>query len=524
MIKRFGKKIFAAALALALVAGSVSVPTMQTHAESLRYSVTGQLKNMSFSETPVGKHGTLSVKKVSQYKAPTIVDQYGNPVLLRGASTHGVQWFPQYVNEAAFQSMRDEWGINLVRLALYAKEGGYTQGSQSIMDQKIKEGVDAAKKLGMYIILDWHVLSYNPNESLNDAKQFFARYAKEYANCPNVIFEIANEPTGTPWYNGSNNDLYSYSKQVCKVIRDAGAKNIIICGTNDWSQRVDEVATKPLAKDGFENIMYALHFYAATHYDGIKGNLQKAVNDGTPLFVTEFGTCDASGNGGYDFNNANAWMKLLGDNNISYANWSLCNKGEAASMISSSCNKTSKWTGNDLTESGKWLVNVSRDFAAKEGNVTPQPTQPQPTEPQPTQPQPTEPQPTQPQPTEPQPTQPQPTQPQPTEPQPTQPVQPSTGKVTASASIQSEWNTGLTANVVIKNDSNAAVNGWTLEFDCTAKITNIWCAKIVSHSGKHYVIAPESYNSTVGANQNVSFGFNAEKTSGSAKITNVKVK
>ncbi len=351
------------ALSFAMVATSVSVAPIQAHAVNLEYNVTGQLKNVEFSQTPVGMHGTLSVKKVAQYKAPTIVDQNGQPVLLRGVSTHGVHWFPEYINETAFQSMRDEWGINMVRLAVYAKEGGYTEGAQGLMDQKIKEGVDAAKKLGMYVMIDWHVLSYNPNETINQAKQFFTRYAKEYKNCPNVIFEIANEPTGTPWYNGSGRDMYTYAKEVTKVIRDCGADNIVICGTNDWSQRVDEVSAKPLEKDGFKNIMYAVHFYAATHYDGIKNNVRKAINDGTPVICTEFGTCDASGNGGYDFGNADDWMKLFKENNISFANWSLCNKGESASIISSGCSKKSKWTGSDLTESGKWLVNVSRKLA-----------------------------------------------------------------------------------------------------------------------------------------------------------------
>lgn len=191
-------------------------------ASGLKYMVTGSVKNLKFSETPVGKHGALSVEKVDTYEAPTIVDEYGNAVQLRTASTHGVHWFPAYVNKEGFQSLRDEWGMNAVRLAIYPREGGYLQGSQSLMDSKIQEGVKAAKELGMYIIIDWHVLNYNPNEDIDAAKTFFKKYATMYKGYNNVIFEICNEPTGTTWYNGSGNDLYTYCKEVCKTIRDCG--------------------------------------------------------------------------------------------------------------------------------------------------------------------------------------------------------------------------------------------------------------------------------------------------------------
>lgn len=329
-------------------------------------SITGSVENSKDGDTPVGKHGVLSVKQVDAYKAPTIVDEQENAVQLRAASTHGVHWFPEYVNKDSFQSLRDEWGLNTVRLAIYPREGGYLQGNQTLLDDKISEGVEAAKELGMYAIIDWHVLAYNPNEDIEAAKTFFEKYAKQYKDYNNVIFEICNEPTGIPWYNESGNDIYTYCKEVSKVIRDCGNNSIIICGTNDWSQRVDEVVAKPLKDDGFENIMYSIHFYAGTHYDNIKNNVRSAISSGTPVFASEFGCCDASGNGGYDFINADDWMTILKENNISYACWSLCNKAESASYINSSCTKTSGWTTSDLTETGVWLFNTSRALAEEE--------------------------------------------------------------------------------------------------------------------------------------------------------------
>ena len=513
-----------------LTTPSVTAGASDSSASGLKYSVTGSVKNLAYSETPVGQHGALSVKKVDAYAAPTIVDENGCALQLRTASTHGVQWFPEYVNKAGFQSLRDEWGMNAVRLAIYPREGGYLQGSQSLMDSKIQEGVKAAKELGMYIIIDWHVLNYNPNEDIDAAKTFFKKYATMYKDYDNVIFEICNEPTGTTWYDGSGNDLYTYCKAVSKTIRDCGNDSIIICGTNDWSQRVDEVATKPLKNDGFENIMYSIHFYAATHYDNIKSNVKSAIASGTPVFCTEFGVCDASGNGGYDFDNADDWMNLFKQNNISYACWSLCNKAESASYLDSSSSKTSGWTASDLSETGVWLINTSRALADEAPNnsgsvVTPSEPETPETE-ESTTPE-TEEKPETEESTTPE------TEEKPETEESSKEEESSTPEssedssaegCTASVTIGSQWDTGLVANASVKNGSNSNVSGWTVEFDFAGEITSIWCAKIVSHTGNHYVITAEDYNKNISAKGEATFGFQATKSANeTVAITNISV-
>lgn len=464
------------------------------------YSVTGAVKNITYDNTPVGKHGALSVENISQYKAPTIVDKNNNPVQLRAVSTHGVQWFPQYINQSAIQSLRDEWGMNTIRLAVYPREGGYLQGNQKSMDDKIEEGVKAAKELGMYVIIDWHVLAYNPNEDMDAAKNFFQKYATMYKDYDNVIFEICNEPTGTPWYNQSGNDLYTYCKAVSKVIRDCGNDSIIICGTNDWSQRVDEVAQKPLKDDGFENIMYSIHFYAATHYDSIKNNFNKAIESQTPVFASEFGCCDASGNGAYDFSNADDWMKLFKENNISYACWSLCNKAESASCIKSSCSKTSNWTADDLTQTGLWLIKTSRSFEESQGsssdsiNNAENKTSQNGT----------------------------------SENEVSQQDKSGADKTGASSGIStkidiaSEWETGIAVNGVVRNTGNSDIDDWTLEFDLDGEISEIWCVKIVEHKGMHYVVEPEDYSKKIPVGGEITFGFNIKKGKNqTGNITNI---
>ena len=354
-----------------------------TSGGELKYTLTGQLKDTPYAETPVGKHGRLHLAKVDGYgNAPVIVDQYGKPFQMRGASTHGVQWFPEYINKGAMQTLRDEWGVNLLRMACYVTQyNGYTNGGQSLIDSKIVEGVQAAKELGMYVIVDWHIHEENPHTTKSVAEQFFKKYATMYKDYDNVIFEICNEPTNVQWYTGGN-DLYSYCKDIAGIIRDCGSKALIVCGTNNWSQDVEDVAKKPLKDDGFEDIMYTFHFYSGTHYEDKRQKVRTAVAAGTPIFVTEFGICNASGNGGYDTANADEWIEFLDSMNISYACWSFCNKGESASYLKTSCNKTTGgFEESDLTTTGIWLVNTYRAHQdAEEGTDTETTASPSPSE------------------------------------------------------------------------------------------------------------------------------------------------
>jgi len=280
-------------------------------------------------------------------------DASGNAIQLRGISTHGIGWFPEYVNEAAFQTLRDTWGVNLIRLAMYSAEGaGYcTGGDQSSLKATIDTGVTAATNLGMYVIIDWHILSDgNPLTYESQAVEFFNEMSAKYASNTNVIYEICNEPNGSSW-----SDIKSYAETVIPVIRANDPDAVILVGTPNWSQYVDEAAANPLS---FDNIMYTVHFYAATHKDDLRNRVTTALNGGLPIFVSEFSVCDASGNGGIDYDSANAWKDLINSNNLSYAAWSLCNKNETSALISSSVSATSGWTEADLSDAGKWVMSM----------------------------------------------------------------------------------------------------------------------------------------------------------------------
>lgn len=304
---------------------------------------TEEPKPEEIANTPVSIHGALSVKETN------IVDKNGQVVQLKGISTHGLQWFPQYVNKETFKFMRDEWGINVVRLAMYTDPNvGYTKE----LHKKVKEGINYATELGLYVIVDWHILSDgNPNTYKAEALEFFKEITTEYKDNENIIYEICNEPNGNVSWE---REIKPYAQDVIKEIREIDKDAIIICGTPTWSQDVDIVAKSPI--EGYDNIMYALHFYAATHTDWIRNKAKKAIDSGLPIFVSEFGICDASGNGGIDYNQSEQWMNFLNENNISWVMWNLSNKQETSAIINSNCNKVTEWTEDELSNAGKWLV------------------------------------------------------------------------------------------------------------------------------------------------------------------------
>ena len=275
-------------------------------------------------------------------------------VQLKGVSTHGLAWFPQYVNEDAFRSLQDDWGANVVRLAMYTGEsGGYCSGGdQSALKELIDKGVNAAADLGMYVIIDWHILSDgNPTQNQSQAEAFFDEMSKKYANYDNVLYEICNEPQNSPW----SAVIKPYAEDIIPIIRANSPDAVVIVGTNTWSQDVDEVINDPLSD---ENVVYTLHFYAGTHKENLRTKLSNALNAGIPVFVSECSICDASGNGGIDYDSAQAWLDLLNANSVSFIAWSLSNKAETSALINASCAKTSGWSEDDLSETGKWFLHA----------------------------------------------------------------------------------------------------------------------------------------------------------------------
>ncbi len=297
-------------------------------------------------ETPLAKNGRLRVEKTA------LVNEKGEPVLLKGVSTHGINWFPDYVNASAFLTLRDEWGVNCVRLAMYTEEyNGYCAGGdKEALKAVIDRGVKAAADLGMYVIIDWHILSDgDPRKNQAQAVEFFGELAARYRDQKHVLYEICNEPNGgVSWA-----DIKGYAQTVIGVIRSQDPESVILVGTPTWSQDVDVVAESPL--ESVSNVLYTFHFYAATHGEAYRAKVEKAVERGLPVFVSEFGISEASGNGRLDTAEGDRWIAFLKQHGIGYVCWNLSNKAESCALIKSECQKTGAFETGDLSAFGLWF-------------------------------------------------------------------------------------------------------------------------------------------------------------------------
>lgn len=311
--------------------------------------------NASAQENPAYVPGDPAVTGALHVEGTQLVGSDGTAVQLKGISTHGLAWFPQYVNEECFRQLHDEWKVNVIRLAMYtAESGGYcTDGDKEALKNLIYKGVQYATKQDMYVIIDWHILSDNdPNVNKDEAKIFFEEMSQRYADADNVIYEICNEPNGgTAWQ-----EIKTYAEEIIPVIRANDEDAVILVGTPNWSQFVEEAAADPIR--GYDNVMYTLHFYAATHKEELRNKMTAAQEAGLPIFVSEYGICDASGNGAIDEEQADAWVEAMNRCGISYVAWNLSNKEETSAMIKSSCTKTDNFLAEDLSASGCWLYGM----------------------------------------------------------------------------------------------------------------------------------------------------------------------
>ncbi len=300
-----------------------------------------------------GYYGALKVNGAK------LQDADGNDVVLYGVSTHGLGWYPQYVNKDLMTELRDTWGCNVFRLAMYTAEyNGYCT-SDDKQKEKLKtlitDAISWANELDMYVIVDWHILSDgDPNTYKEEAKDFFKGMSERFGDDPHVIYEVCNEPNGkVTWPK-----VKSYAEEVIPVIRENAPNSIIIVGSPNWSQDVDKVQINPIT--GYENIMYTLHFYADTHKDYLRNRLKAAAKKDIPIFVTEFGICDSSGNGSINTAEADKWMEVLDEYGVSRCIWSLTNKNESASLIKFNVSKTKNIKYDDLAESGTWFIDMMK--------------------------------------------------------------------------------------------------------------------------------------------------------------------
>lgn len=293
--------------------------------------------------TVVGTHGALRVE------GTRIVNANGQPVSFAGPSlfwnNHG--WGGEkYYNAAVVKHIQETWNATIIRAALGVDvRGGYLSDREG-NKRKVTRVVDAAIAEGMYVIVDWH--SHHAESHTSEAIAFFTEMARRYGETPNVIYEIYNEPLPTTDWAQT---IKPYAEKVIAAIRAVDPDNLIVVGTQSWSQDVHKAAADPIL--GYRNIVYALHFYAGAHGVGLRNKARRAIAGGLPIMVTEWGAVNADGNGPVAHEETQRWLEFMREHGLTHCMWALNDKREGASMLKSGTKAHAKWTGKELTPSGE---------------------------------------------------------------------------------------------------------------------------------------------------------------------------
>ena len=291
------------------------------------------------SASPVKRWGQLQVQGTQ------LCDQQGNPVVLRGVSLGWHNIWPRFYNKKVVRTLKNDWNATVVRAAM-----GVTTVEDNYLDNPsfaiecVEKVVKAAIKEDIYVIIDWHAHEMHTQE----AKAFFAQMAQKYGKYPHVIYELYNEPVEDSWES-----LKQYASEIITEIRKYDPDNIILMGCPHWDQDVHVVAESPLR--GFGNIMYTLHYYASTHKEYLRDRMEDAVKRGIPIFVSESGVTEASGNGVIDPESQQLWLDRMEKLKISWLCWSLSDKDESCSMLLPRATATGPWPEDVIKRSGKMV-------------------------------------------------------------------------------------------------------------------------------------------------------------------------
>lgn len=301
------------------------------------------------SGTPVDVNGQLKVCGTK------LCNQYGKPIQLRGMSTHGTQWYSQCLTPGSLDALAEDWKADVLRISTYVQEGGYETDPAhftDLADSLIQQATDR----GMYVIVDWHMLDPgDPHHNLDRARKFFTDIASRHKDKNNILYEIANEPSGVSWSR-----IKSYAEQIVPVIRNIDSDAPILVGTRGWSSLgvsegadESEIVNDPVRAS---NIMYTFHFYAYSHRDEYLATLARAARR-IPVFVTEFGTQNYAGEGADDFAMSQRYLDLMAAEKISWVNWNFSDDHRSGAVFKTgTCRSNGPWTGtSSLKPAGVWV-------------------------------------------------------------------------------------------------------------------------------------------------------------------------
>ena len=298
---------------------------------------------------PVKRYGQLQVVGTQ------LCDQHGQPVTLRGVSLSWHNWWPRFYNKKIMKTLKRDWYCTVVRAAMGVQpdedpKAGYIQNPTWSMSC-LTPIIETAIKQNVYVIIDWH----SHHMYTDEAKQFFGEMARKYGHYPHIIYEIYNEPIEDTWA-----DVKKYAAEVIGEIRRYDPDNIVLVGCPHWDQDIHLVANSPLTD--VKNVMYTVHFYAATHGDELRQRTEDAIKSGVPVFISECGAMEATGDGEMDMESEEQWIGMCERLGLSWLCWSISDKDETCSMLLPQAKSTGPWSDNVIKPYGKLVKSMLHKY------------------------------------------------------------------------------------------------------------------------------------------------------------------
>lgn len=323
---------------------ALSLQTKQTMTMRIQKTLT-----LALALTMTLAAGNASAKKKAEYPAPIygqlavkgaqLVGQDGQPVQLRGVSFGWHCLALRFYNPSSARALVNDWGANVVRCSIGLDLNADAFNKDPKLGYACVDSiVQGARETGAYVIIDFH----SHNNNLRWAKEFFETVSKKYGTCPNVIYELWNEPLKIEW-----RECKEYAEELIPIIRRNAPKAVILVGTPTWSQDIHLAEADRI--EGCDNIMYVLHFYAATHTQYLRDRLVQCVEKGLPVFISECGGMTADGDGHLDPEQWEAWIKTADKCRASWVAWSVHDKDEVCSLLKPTApSQGEQWKQSDL--------------------------------------------------------------------------------------------------------------------------------------------------------------------------------
>jgi uncharacterized protein YjdB len=288
-----------------------------------------------FAQTAVQRGGFLKTATISG--KTYVCNSNGAPFSMAGVDLYWSNWDNKFYNASTVNYFVDNWKISVIRCAIGVaytpSETGFTTTAVPggiVLDyntnvSKAKAVVDQAIARGIYVILDWHVEG-KASPYINTAKQFYKEMAEKYSSYPNIIYEVYNEPARD---GNDQSSINAYDQEMVDYIRQYDKKNLIICGSNTWSQYPNQVS---ITGANAYNICYTFHAYPDNepgHLTQFYNNVPDAQSHGKAVFITEL-----SGKGS-SFGNTATIMDKCKEWNIPVTTWEAIDNGEDWSIFCS---------------------------------------------------------------------------------------------------------------------------------------------------------------------------------------------